>query len=428
MGIVEAAPAGAQSESSNVPVAREPKGYLHSLSIAQFGIMLALMAPVMVTLALKIKRIAPEGQADSSLGLVLGVGAFVALIANPLAGRLSDRTMSKYGMRKPWIFAGALGGFLSLLIIGYAENVVTVLIGWSLAQGFFNFALSAIGGTLPDQVPVNRRGVVSGIIGMVMPLSILLGSVIADKLTSDVLRFLVPGLIALLFATYFCFKLQDRKLVEKPKDKLSIKQLLGSFVFDPRKHPDFGWVWLTKFLIMFGYAGVATYLPYYLMDKFDMVEKEVTGFVVLINLAMVGAMLISSPLGGFLSDKFQRRRVFVTTAGCIMAVGLLLMALAPSTSLMLVAAGVIGFGVGSFFSVDQAMAMDTLPNPDNNAKDLGVLNMANALPQSIAPTIAPAIIALGNLTALGGYTVWYLFGAAVALSGALLVMRIKGVK
>ena len=69
-----------------------------------------------------------------------------------------------------------------------------------------------------------------------------------------------------------------------------------------------------------------------------------------------------------------------------------------------------------------------LPNPDDVAKDLGVLNIANALPQSIAPAIAPSIIALGAATPLGGYTTWYLFGALVALAGAVLVYRIKGVK
>jgi hypothetical protein len=69
-----------------------------------------------------------------------------------------------------------------------------------------------------------------------------------------------------------------------------------------------------------------------------------------------------------------------------------------------------------------------LPNPDDVAKDLGVLNMANALPQSIAPAIAPLVIALGAGTALGGYSLWYLVGAAVALAGAILVYRIKGVK
>jgi MFS family permease len=95
---------------------------------------------------------------------------------------------------------------------------------------------------------------------------------------------------------------------------------------------------------------------------------------------------------------------------------------------LIVAQAIIGFGAGSFFSVDLALATEVLPNPEDTAKDLGVLNIANALPQSIAPAIAPGIIAFGATTALGGYTVYYLFGALVALAGAVLVYRIKGVK
>ena len=47
---------------------------------------------------------------------------------------------------------------------------------------------------------------------------------------------------------------------------------------------------------------------------------------------------------------------------------------------------------------------------------------------STRPAIAPGIIAIGAATPLGGYTTWYLFGALVALAGAVLVYRIKGVK
>lgn len=425
MGIIESAPSGLPE--TNTAVAREPKGYLSSYSLAYFGIMLALLTPVMVTMALKVKRIDPVN-ADTSLGLILGIGAFAAMIANPIAGRLSDRTTARLGMRTPWILTGMLGGFASLVVIGLAQNIITILIGWAMAQALFNAALAAMAATLPDQVPVNRRGIVSGVVGMIMPFAILSGSLIADQLSSDMIRFAVPGLVAVVLGAWFCFRLKDRVLEEKPTDKLSFKELASSFVFNPRKHPDFGWVFLTKFLIMFGYAGIATYLPYYLMDRFSLDEKGVTGFVVLYNLISVAAMVISSPLGGWLSDKFQMRRPFVTFAGVIMALGLILLSIAPSTSIILVAAAIIGFGTGAFFSVDQALAMDTLPNPENNAKDLGVLNIANALPQSLAPAIAPVIIAMGNATALGGYVTWYLFGACIALTGAILVMRIKGVR
>ena len=139
-------------------------------------------------------------------------------------------------------------------------------------------------------------------------------------------------------------------------------------------------------------------------------------------------MAISGPLGGILSDKIGKRRPFVAIAGAIMVVGLVTLAFAPSVAVVLVAQAIIGLGAGSFMSVDLALATEVLPNPEDTAKDLGVLNIANALPQSIAPAIAPGIIALGAATPLGGYTVYYLFGALVALAGAVLVYRIKGVK
>jgi hypothetical protein len=69
-----------------------------------------------------------------------------------------------------------------------------------------------------------------------------------------------------------------------------------------------------------------------------------------------------------------------------------------------------------------------LPDAEDTAKDLGVINIANALPQSIAPAIAPGVIALGAATAIGGYSLFYLVGAAAALAGALLIFRVKGTK
>ena len=69
-----------------------------------------------------------------------------------------------------------------------------------------------------------------------------------------------------------------------------------------------------------------------------------------------------------------------------------------------------------------------LPDQEDTAKDLGVINIANALPQSIAPAIAPALIAVGATTAIGGYSLFYLVGAAAALAGALIILKVKGTK
>lgn len=407
--------------------AKTPRGYTPGLAAVNFGVYLALLTPVMVSMAFKVQHIDPANT-EGSLGLVMGVGAAFALIANPLVGRLSDRTTSRWGMRRPWILGGAIVGLGGFALIGVASSVWMVLLAWCLVQTSMNAVLAAANATLPDQVPVSSRGKVSGLVGITTPIGILAGSFLVNFLPGDFERFVVPGVISLILAILFVAILRDRVLAQKPADRFTIGMFFGSFVFNPRTHPDFGWTWLTKFLVMFGYAGIATFLPLYLVTKFGLDEESAIAVILAANLASMAAMAISSPLGGFLSDKLGKRRPFVAIAGVIMVVGLVILAVAPSIPVVIIGQAVIGLGAGSFFSVDLALATEVLPNPDDVAKDLGVLNIANALPQSIAPAVAPTVIALGAATPLGGYATWYLFGALVALAGAVLVYRIKGVK
>ena len=86
-------------------------------------------------------------------------------------------------------------------------------------------------------------------------------------------------------------------------------------------------------------------------------------------------------------------------------------------------------GAGAFFAVDQALCIAVLPKQDEMAKDLGILNLAGTLPGVLAPLFAGVIfIPLGNALFGGGYTLWFVVAGVVAMIGALLVLRIKGVK
>ena len=73
-----------------------------------------------------------------------------------------------------------------------------------------------------------------------------------------------------------------------------------------------------------------------------------------------------------------------------------------------------------------ALAAAVLPEGGKEAaKDLGVLNIANALPQSIAPAIAPIFLAIGGG---GNYTALFIAAAVFALFGALSIQPVKGVR
>ncbi len=407
---------------------RLPRGFVPGLLGAYFGLFLAVLTPVMVSMAFKLQHITESSQrATAALGLVAGSGAVVGMVVHPVAGRLSDRTRSVFGRRRPWILGGAITGVIGLGCVGFATNVPMVLIGWCVAQAGFNSAMTAVQAAVADQVPSDRLGRISGLAGVTTPLSILAGSVLITVLAGDVVRFVVPGLIALVLVIPLLVRLDDQRF-DGVAEPYGPRQFVSSFAFDPRKHPSFSWVMVSRFLVMFGYAGIGTFFPFFLAEKFSLAEDEVTRTVLLVNVATVACLSLSAPIGGFLSDRIGRRRPFVAVSGLVMATGLALLAFAPSLGAVIAAQGLIGLGLGAFTAVDQALSAQVLPNPQDTAKDLGLLVLAGSLPQSIGPAIAPAVIAVGSATALGGYPAWYLLGALACLGGAVSVYRVTTVR
>jgi hypothetical protein len=85
------------------PIALEPHSpvqhrvgwrFISLYTLAYMGSILMLLAPVLVTLALKVSSLVGMEQAPNSLALVTGIGSLLALVANPFFGRMSDRTSS----------------------------------------------------------------------------------------------------------------------------------------------------------------------------------------------------------------------------------------------------------------------------------------------------------------------------------------------
>ena len=129
-------------------------------------------------------------------------------------------------------------------------------------------------------------------------------------------------------------------------------------------------------------------------------------------------------MAGRLSDRLGRRKVFVSVAAVVYAAALLVIANAGGLGGYLVGMTISGLGFGMYMAVDLALVVDVLPDTGSAAKDLGVLNIAGALPFALAPALAPAILALGG----GSYTVLYAVAGGCALIGAAAILPVKGVR
>jgi MFS family permease len=194
-------------------------GFIGLYVLAYMGTWLALLAPVLVTLALKVNDLVGQDEAANALGLVAGAGALVAMIGNPFFGKLSDRTTSRLGMRRPWMLIGFGGGVVGLLIVAIAPTIAFVLIGWCLAQLAFNALLAAQVTVLPDQVPPQQRGAVSGVLGMAMPIALIAGTYVVQLVAPNQLAmFLFPAAVGGVFILLFAVVLKDRRLdaADKP--------------------------------------------------------------------------------------------------------------------------------------------------------------------------------------------------------------------
>ncbi len=386
---------------------------------------LVFLAPLLVTLPLKINTLVGIKQAPNSLALIAGIGALVALFGNPFFGRMSDRTSSRLGMRRPWMVIGWIGGSLGVLIVALAPSVLVVLVGWCTAQLFYNALLAAQVAVLPDQVPAAQRGQVSGVLGICLPIASVSGTFLVKVFTGNQLAtFLAPCAIGGFFILLFAVVMKDRQLSKEERPGWSLREFLRTFYVTPRTSPDFVWAFAGRFMFVLAYAFLVTYQAFYLLDKIGSAKADVPQQIFLGTLAQGVVIVAASLIGGRLSDRMGRRKIFVFTGSIVYGVALFVTAIASSFNGFLVGMAIGGLGFGMFLAVDLALVADVLPHKDNIAKDLGVFNIAGALPFSIAPAAAPAILAIGS----GSYTVLYAVAGACAILGALAILPVRGVR
>ena len=420
-------PAAAGSSGAvGEPVRRVGKRWITLIALANLGLYLGYIAPLIVLLPNQVQAIAGADHKVVVLGWVTGIGAAVAMISNPVAGALSDRTTGRFGRRRPWIGCGALAGAGALVLLAGQHTIPGLLIGWCLAQAGLNAMQASVTAGVPDHVPVSQRGAVSGWIGL--PQSV--GAVIAVALVTKVITgnggYVLIAALVVACALPFAITTPDQRLARADRPPFDWRAFARSFWLSPRRYPDFAWAWLTRFAVNLGNAMAVLYLLYFLRDRLHYSrlypgQTAQDGLLVLILIYTVGAV-ITAVGGGIISDRIGRRKIMVTVAGLVMAVPAVMFALWPAWPAAVVAAGILGLGYGVYLSVDQALVTQVLPSAAGRAKDLGIINIANSGPQVLAPAIAAPLV-----SQLGGYPTLYLTVAAVTVLGSAFVWKIRSV-
>lgn len=411
---------GALAEPTN----RVPARWIGAFAAAWFGIWMAQLTPMQLLLPTQIDaQLHPEHWVDSVLafGLISGAAAVATIIVYPLVGAFSDRTTSPWGRRRPWILIGAIVFAGSLALLGVQENIWAIGAAWVGASIGFCIITAALTATISDQVPVGQRGFVSGWMSAPQAVGIIVGLLLVTELVTDQSTgYLLLGAILLVCVIPF-LRVRDQPLLAAERERVTAKGVIQGLWISPRTYPDFGWTLLSRVLVSIGNALGTSLLLYFLMFGLD--DENAEDDLIILTLIYMVFVIASSLFLGRLSDKLGRRRAFVFVASGLQGAAALLLAFVPDLTVAMIAAGMLGLGYGCFLSVDQALATQVLPDPATRGKDLGIMNIATAVPQAIGPLIGAAAVVV-----TGGFAAVFVLAALFAFGGALAVSRIRSVR
>ena len=477
-----------------------------SISIFAFALNFHWAALGIIILPSQVLKIAGDLNKGTALAFVLVPGAFVSLFANPLFGWLSDRThgrLAVWGRRRPYILAGTLLNVIALLWMASARDITSLMLAYVLAQFSSNAAQAPFHALLPDIVPVEQRGLTSGVIGLLLIAGNIGGVIIAGMLIDAskplpayqqglwlTYGIIIAILVALMLVTLFSvrermpaeiqpatsgelqagqhFVTQPRGLriprtlqftiagtlaaaliawgimalwnswnlagiqIDSTVQQVVLELIvtvgiLRLFDFNPRRDPDFAWVFITRLVMMLGIYTIQTFLQYYMRDAVGVAhpEQATTNFVILVSLTS----LVTAFVAGWLSDRFGRKRL-VYIAGSLMALVGVIFVLTHSYTIVIAAGAIFGLGYGAYQSVDWALVADVLPSEKSFARDMGVWNIALSLPQVIAPVLGGPLI--DTFTRAGnpvlGYQLLFSMAIIYCVIGTVTVRFIRGVK
>lgn len=381
-----------------------------------------------IVLPLRLLDLVAEAEKNTRLGLLTFAGLLLAMMVQPIAGAVSDRSGFRWGRRRPYILIGSLIGILLLPGIGLFQSYIALFIIYCLLQMSTNTAQGPYQAFIPDLVPPDRKGLASGVkslleivggIALVRLVGYFMGNYSPDSGT-----FWLWLVLAVLAAVLLAAMLATVTTVKEPPGRNSAAQLpiwkvlAHSFRLDVRADRDFIIFLISRLLIFMALATIQTFALFYLKDVIGLANPA-TATADLLIAAGVG-MLIAVYPAGRLSDRIGRRPV-VISSGLLGAGGILVIFFSTSYGMVIVGGAIIGTATGAFMSSNWALATDLIPGGEG-ARYLGLTNLATAGGAALARLIGPVIDyfnrygdGLGYQVMLGACFIYFVVGSLLLL-------------
>src|SRR5439155_5176108 len=215
-----------------------------------------------------------------------------------------------------------------LLLLAIAPSVPMMVLAWCVVQVSLNASFAAITAAVPDRAPHRQRGTVGGYLGIAQTVGYVTGAGLAALAAGIVGGYLACIGFLLLATIPYVLLRHDTPLRTDQRAPWNWRSFLAGFWISPRRYPDFGWAWLTRFLMNLGFSTGIVYLLYFLSDRVHHPDPKSGVFT--LNVVNAVTLLGTVLIAGVLSDRLGKRRIFVCWAGIVMGAGTLLLAFWPT--------------------------------------------------------------------------------------------------
>lgn len=370
----------------------------------------SLAAPVMAGIPLKIDALMLPDQRATALATVLTLGGLAALISNPLFGALSDRTRGQLGRRRPWMLGGTVAGLLGVAALSASDSLPAIMISWVCTQTAFNAVLAAAAALLADTVPESRRAAASGVFTAAAFVGVLPPLVLTALLPRhvDLVSFVMP--VAALAVVGVAMTVPDRasSALRAARRGLRAAPVSSAFVA----------VWLQRFAMQSALSLATAFTLYMIIDRMTSDPVAATPIAMIATVAGGAGIVVGAAFGGAWASRLHRYMPFLVCGAVGLAAGASLRAVAEVPIALWVASAVGGLAVGAYLAVNLALAMRVLPE-GRAGTYLGVLNVAETIPQVLVPLVAAGLLRIGQSDPISGASDNYL---ALYASAAVLAL------
>ena len=410
---------------SDRPTQLLPITQLLRLSVYWLGL-IAVVSGIGFILQERIKVLVPDPTMQyTTLGIIQAAGVLIAVLVQPIAGSISDYTISRFGRRKPYILVGTLLDVLFLIGIATSNTVLAVGAFVVLLQFSANFAQGPFQGYVPDLIPPPQVGLASGLVGLFTVLGIVTGSVLTS-IGLSIGDFTIPtialGLIELVTMLSLFFRLDEGRAAKDRGDRSWTSVAVEAWGRDVLSERSFMYLVASRFFVLGGGAFLIGLLVPYLERAQGISDPDERGGLIVISTGIVAlCTAIATIPAARLGDRFGRKRVIYVS--CLLgAVGMTIAALAPSVPIFIFGAILMGVGTGSFLAVDWALMTEIIPK-DSSGRYMGISNVATAtngvISAFIGGILVDALVSAGNPTL--GPRVAFLLAPVWFTLGALLL-------